>query len=392
MSLKVLVSESRRSFLRRGGHYLLLSPVAVASYAALAMTDDLISTSARMSSKAMTSLILSVTIIGSKLVAVGERGIILLSSDGGANWHQMPSPSAVTLTGAHFPDGLNGWVVGHSGVILHTRDGGKTWELQFDGNRASAQLLKNASQRVTDIEKALETKAGGDDKVRQKRLEDAKNLLGDVEAGLRFGPARPFLDVWFADKNVGYVVGSHGQFFETRNGGKDWQYIGDRLDNPDGYHINAIIGTPSEKLAVVGEMGNVWISHNRGSTWVRRNTNYRGQLYGVLLLEESVGSGILIAYGFAGTIFSSTDWGRTWHQVETGRKRTLIAGHVIEKRIFLVDAEGAVVVSDDLGATYKLVSDPVSFQIRGAAITSGGMILCGFGGLHKVPSNARWST
>ena len=59
--------------------------------------------------------------------AVGSRGTILATADGGRNWAAQPSGTAATLDGVFFlPDGLHGWVWGE-GRFLKTDDGGASW-------------------------------------------------------------------------------------------------------------------------------------------------------------------------------------------------------------------------------------------------------------------------
>lgn len=58
---------------------------------------------------------------------VGEFGVILASSDGGASWVPQPNPVATALFGVRFTDGAHGWAVGLESVMLRTADGGNTW-------------------------------------------------------------------------------------------------------------------------------------------------------------------------------------------------------------------------------------------------------------------------
>ena len=64
------------------------------------------------------------------MVVVGERGHVLISSDGN-QWKQIAVPTRATLTGVYFQDKMNGWVVGHDAVILRTTDGGKLWQKSY---------------------------------------------------------------------------------------------------------------------------------------------------------------------------------------------------------------------------------------------------------------------
>ena len=78
---------------------------------------------------------------GDRLVAVGQRGHVVVSSDGGATWKQAQVPVSSDLVAVYFVDAKQGWAVGHDGVILHTADGGEYWELQLDGRKANDLLV-----------------------------------------------------------------------------------------------------------------------------------------------------------------------------------------------------------------------------------------------------------
>src|SRR5215469_14097420 len=82
------------------------------------------------------TLILGVAHAGPRLVAVGARGMVLLSDDDGTSWRQAKTvPVRSTLTAVSFIDSKSGWAVGHDGAILATNDGGETWTLQrFDSS------------------------------------------------------------------------------------------------------------------------------------------------------------------------------------------------------------------------------------------------------------------
>ncbi|MDB5898537.1 MAG: hypothetical protein JWP41_2139, partial [Ramlibacter sp.] len=82
------------------------------------------------------AVLLAAAQAGARVVAVGERGIIVLSADNGGSWKQVPAPVSVTLTALRFADAVNGVAVGHGGVVLATADGGSTWAQRLDGRRA----------------------------------------------------------------------------------------------------------------------------------------------------------------------------------------------------------------------------------------------------------------
>jgi photosystem II stability/assembly factor-like uncharacterized protein len=62
--------------------------------------------------------------------AVGKRGVILTTSDGGTTWSAQTSGTKGELDGVVFADSLHGYAVGQNGVILSTNNGGATWIAQ----------------------------------------------------------------------------------------------------------------------------------------------------------------------------------------------------------------------------------------------------------------------
>src|SRR5437667_12911281 len=88
---------------------------------------DVLDTPSLISPLASKSLLQSVVRAGDRIVVVGQRGHIVISSDGGATWKQSPVPVSSDLTSVYFVDDKQGWVAGHDGVILHTGDGGEKW-------------------------------------------------------------------------------------------------------------------------------------------------------------------------------------------------------------------------------------------------------------------------
>ena len=71
-----------------------------------------------------------------RIWAVGDRGLILASENGGRTWNQQESYTETNLSGVAFDSDRVGWAVGGSihpyshrsvGVVLATRDGGKIW-------------------------------------------------------------------------------------------------------------------------------------------------------------------------------------------------------------------------------------------------------------------------
>jgi len=288
------------------------------------------------SPKAVSSLLLDIAHAGKRLVAVGDRGHILFSEDGGKNWVQARVPTRQLLTALYFVDDKHGWAVGHDAQILVSEDGGANWKLQYE-----------------DLEREA-----------------------------------PLLDVWFRDTSTGYAVGAYGALLETTDGGKTWADVSDRLDNEDGYHLNGIAAVGDAGLFVVGELGSMFRSADWGQTWEKVQGPYEGTLFGVL---GTASSNTLLAFGLRGNLYRSADFGSTWQQVqllsESGPLEFGLAGGSLLKNgdLVIVGHGGSVLTSKDSGRSFTVVNRADRASLASAAAdAAGNLILVGQGGVHTA--------
>lgn len=207
---------------------------------------------------------------GKRIVAVGERGTILISDDRGASWRQTHDDAKlpVSLTGVDWLGGDNLLAVGHDGLLMRSGDAGETWDV----------------------------------------------LLHDGEQG------EPLLGTWSADGQHIFAYGSFGKFLSSSDGGRSWQ--GRELDI-HGEHLNDMDGDGQRLQILVGEMGLVLRSGDQGVTWQRIEPFYRGSLFGVAYM----GNKVWVTYGMRGNVFVSKDDGVSWKQVEIPHRLPLY-GHV----------------------------------------------------------------
>ncbi|MCI0458802.1 MAG: YCF48-related protein [Gemmataceae bacterium] len=81
---------------------------------------------------------------------VGRPGsVVLHSANRGQSWQILKTRQALPLHGVYFFDEQRGWAVGELGTILATRDGGKTWATQQRGGQRAALLFVHA--RAEDL-------------------------------------------------------------------------------------------------------------------------------------------------------------------------------------------------------------------------------------------------
>ncbi|HEX5162464.1 MAG TPA: hypothetical protein VFV88_12145 [Steroidobacteraceae bacterium] len=297
------------------------------------------------------SLLLDLARAGPRLVAVGERGHVLLSDDEGVTWRQAKSvPTRDMLTAVFFADGEYGWAVGHDETILNTVDGGETW---------------------TRTHFAPET-------------------------------GQPLLDLWFANRVSGIAVGAYGAYLTTNDGGRSWttskfeappakQATHDGENSPvegnlpPDYHLNRIVGI-GNRLFIAAEAGQLYRSDDRGASWRALPSPYEGSLFGLVPIR---GEGLL-AFGLRGHLYKSADAGETWSELESHTTAMLTDGVVInDLRVIISGLAGVMLVSGDGGETFRLTQQDdrkgISAVLPGPA---GAVVVAGEGGVRTLGMDA----
>jgi photosystem II stability/assembly factor-like uncharacterized protein len=293
---------------------------------------------AKPSRLAQTTLVNGLAQAGQAIVAVGQRGHILVSQDSGRTWAQAAVPVSSDLVAAHFPTPLRGWAAGHDGVVLASADGGLTWARQLDGHQAGKTM---AVQYATADE----------------RLRDEGKRFAEQ------GPDKPFLDVWFENEKTGFVVGAFNLIFRTDDGGASWQSWFDRVENPRQLHLHAIRAVGAE-VFIVGEQGLVLKLDRQARRFRALPTPYQGSYFGVTGTQ-----GAVVIHGLRGHVYRSVDAGASWERVETGLSQAITASATAaDGRILLASQGGQVLVSDDGAASFRRIK--VERPVPGFAIST----------------------
>lgn len=227
--------------------------------------------------RALRGMMLGIARAGARLVAVGERGAILLSDDHGVHWHQARVPTSSTLTAVRFADERVGWAVGHSGLVLRTRDGGDSWERQIDGAGINLLLAPTDPKRSPELDKRV-----------QQLVQD--------------GADKPLLDVLVRSPQEVIVIGAYGLALKSSNGGLTWRSLMAGFSNPKGLHLNAI-ASRGEEIIVVGEQGLVLKSADAGERFAAVSLPYSGSIFSVAMPPD----GSVLLGGLRGNVFHAKD-------------------------------------------------------------------------------------
>lgn len=336
---------------------LLLALAAPVPAAAGDATAPAITEPALISPKALGAATLAVARAGTRLVAVGERGTVLLSDDHGASWRQAAVPVRVTLTAVRFVDDKLGWAAGHQGVILHSRDGGATWVRQLDGIRAAALVAEAARD--------------GDERAKRQ----AQRFVDE-------GPDKPFFDIEFTDAQRGWAVGAYNLAFATSDGGASWRAIGAQLPNPGARHLYAVRASGTQ-LVIAGEQGLLVKSSDGGASFAALASPYKGSFFGLVAAR----SGTLVVHGLRGNAFRSADGGQRWEKVDTGTPVSLGAGAELpDGTLALVSQAGELLVSRDDGRRFaKAGAASQPLPTSGLVATADGRwVLATLRGIHRI--------
>lgn len=349
---------------------------------------------ALMMGKADKSLLLDIQRKGDQLVAVGERGHILLSADQGKSWVQSPVPTAQMLTAVYFADEQNGWAVGHDGNIVHSRDGGKTWILQRDGLEAQGVrnqlMLKESVAEARRLQKLISagvSEENDEGLSLEEQLEEAEWQVKRAQERLQSKvSAPPLMDVWFADAQNGWAAGSFGILLQTTDGGETWVERSRDINNDDEFHLNAIVGSAGV-IYIAGEAGFLIYSADNGQSWTQADLGYEGTLFGIFAAPDDA---FVITTGLRGNTYRSSDNGESWQELAPGVDYSLAAGSAYGAgNVVLVGAGGTIAVSHDNGDSFSQYTLPARASLSSVlALEDGQFILVGQGGVHRFTTNA----
>jgi photosystem II stability/assembly factor-like uncharacterized protein len=312
---------------------------------------DVLDTPAVQSPHASRSLLNGLARAGRRIVAVGQRGHVLTSDDGGHDWQQAQVPVSSDLVAVSFGDATHGWAVGHDGVVLSTTDAGHTWTRQLDGRRLGETIVGYYQQ------------AGAAALAADPKRADAAMI--EVNRFAAQGAENSFLDVWFKDASTGYAVGAFGLILRTTDGGAHWEPLLHAVDNPKGLHLYAVRGIGAD-VYIVGEQGLVLKLDAASGRFRALGLPYNGTLFGIVGNERAV-----IVHGLRGTALRSTDGGRSWQSVTTGLQAGLTASTLAEDGRFIIASQaGHVIASSDDGASFTQIK--IAQPLPAAGVTAAG--------------------
>ena len=338
---------------------ILLSSLVAASISVQADTKP-----SFMSALAPKSLLTDIVKIDDNtLVAVGERGHILRSTDT-KDWKQAKVPTNVLLTDVFFLDDKRGWAVGHDVTVLATSDGGLNWSVQHQAPKMD----------------------------------------------------KPLFGIHFKDKDNGIAFGAYGLFMRSNDGGASWQqefhgellhpddleYLNDlKANEPEAYqdetesilpHFNRLL-IDGNNAYLVGEVGLLATSADYGLHWSKVDAFYNGSFFEIAKVP---GQGVFVG-GLRGNLFILADnaigTGNTgnndWQAVKSGASTSVNRVLATNDRIVVLGNSGLLLSSNDGGKSFKSFSQSDGKAITGGVFVSNKLVLTSEVGI-KVLEAGQW--
>jgi photosystem II stability/assembly factor-like uncharacterized protein len=259
--------------------------------------------------------------------AVGSRGTLLQTLDGGDTWKQRGSSTDDVVRDIFFIDDKTGWMVVEVNAyqlktkedprayLMKTTDAGEHWKrIEIKGFDVDAILV-----RAVFSHNGLGWTFGEAGSI--YKTQDA----GDTWVKLRSPTKRLLLGGAFVDDDRGWIVGAGATIIQTSDGGDTWnQPTLPQVEKS--IRFNATSFVDNRKGWAVGSGGAVYQTSNGGRTWQRQDSTVGVDLFDVKFIDAIEGW----AVGAEGTIVHTRDGGEHWTTERSGTEHPL-------ERVFFSD-------------------------------------------------------
>ena len=280
--------------------------------------------------------------------AVGGKGALLSTADGGETWELKKPPTGDALRDLFFSDAREGWVVCErsafepsakdepASYLLKTSDGGASWS-RVEVARGEDVDLRLAGVRFADREHgwvygelgALFATADGGATWERQRVPTRHLLLGAS----------------FLDARTGWLAGGGLTVLKTADGGAKWVegavYLkaGDEAARGASRRLNAVYFADAEAGWAVGARGAILFTADGGRTWRPQESGVGDDLFDVKFFDAREGW----AVGSGGAMLHTVDGGRTWADARRVTTHALERLFTVGRRAWAVGFGGTVV-------------------------------------------------
>jgi len=285
---------------------------------------------------------------------------VLRTVDGGVTWLKVYTFSSTVLA-VYFLDANTGFVAGAFGNIFKTTDGGLTWSSKASG----LQFGWLSSIVFTD---AMHGYAVGSDASYASTTDGGENWnLTEDPSG--FGKWKQ--SIFFIDNNVGWIVGA-GEPVKTTDGGVNWNTTNITSADFGNQIMHEVYFTDSNNGIIVGTGGKIARTTDGGGSWTISTVNSNDIYYSVRFDNTSTGWMV----GFGGLILKSTDDGANWtYQNKPVTVKNLNKVYTkFPSEAWAVGDNGTLIHSTDAGATWTSVALGTNVQLTDITFPTDGNV------------------
>lgn len=296
--------------------------------------------------------------------AVGDRGVIWHTIDGGRNWQRQDSFTHSRLESVSFADAQTGWAVGGShrpythqgiGVVLRTVDGGAKWENVSDTNLPALKRVKFFGPRQgIAIGESSPLYPGGVFVTADGGLTWSTLIIQTGELGAPGAAAKSghWVTGDFLNPQGGMVAAASGAIGSVT--ALDLQISGQSVTAerlPSAMRL-----TREGQIWLCGERSLLLCSQDAGSTWaISPYFPQAASSHFDFAALATLGQHIWVAGNPGTVIFHSPDAGQTWQTQRTGCPTPLRDLHFLdEHRGWAVGALGMILHTRDGGRSWRV--------------------------------------
>ncbi len=245
-----------------------------------------------------------------------SSGVLLVTHDGGKIWQPIGEATLPALRRVRFFDHKAGWAVGcrsghHPSGVLVTQDGGQNWRALS----ATTDQTWLAADMLDLHDGALAGRNGTTAMVRQRSITPGRT----APLGLR-----NLHRIQLVAPRFGWLIGDGGLVMMTEDLGTTWQTPPGELPMEVARHFDfAALSVVGPNAWIAGTPGTrVFRSTDAGRTWASFSTGQSVPIRGLSFVDPTHGW----AVGDLGTILTTVDGGLTWHRQRCGGTRSAVLG------------------------------------------------------------------